>query len=103
VLFNDTEAEAVRFLTPDANCVFPVPHYPEAALETGGYEDGTLARQAFARGLCVLGEGMFASGSSPLTITLHDLDAMKTTLRINLSSDVRHAVHSLAVWPFGAS
>jgi hypothetical protein len=100
VLFNDTEAEAVRFLTPDANCVFPVPRYPEDALEPGSYEDSAVARQGFARGLCVLGEGVFASGSSPLTITLHDLDTMKTTLRINLSTDVRHAIHSLAVWPF---
>jgi hypothetical protein len=100
VLFNDTEAEAVRFLTPDANCVFPVPRYPEAALEPGSCDDSALARQGFARGLCVLGEGLFASGSSPLTITLHDLDAMKTTLRINLSTDARHAIHSLAVWPF---
>ena len=100
VLFNDTEAEAVRFLTPDANCVFPVPRYPEAALEPGSCADSALARQGFARGLCVLGEGAFASGSSPLTITVHDLDAMKTTLRINLSTDARHAVHSLAPWPF---
>lgn len=100
VLFNDTEAEAVRFLTPDANCVFPVPRYPEAALEPGSCDDSALARQGFARGLCVLGEGLFASGSSPLTITLHDLDAMKTTLRINLSTDARHAIHSLAPWPF---
>ncbi|RPH96648.1 MAG: hypothetical protein EHM68_10860 [Lysobacterales bacterium] len=103
VLFNDTEAEAVRFLTPDANCVFPVPHYPEAALEPGSCVDSAVARQGFARGLCVLGEGAFASGASPLTITLHDLDTMKTTLRINLSTDARHAIHSLAPWPFEAA
>jgi hypothetical protein len=103
VLFNDTEADAVRFLTPDANCVFPVPRYPENALEPGSYADSAVARQGFARGLCVLGEGVFASGSAPLTVTLHDLDTMKTTLRVNLSNDPQHAVHSLAVWPFGAS
>ena len=103
VLFNDTEAEAVRFLTPDANCVFPVPRYPEAALEPGSCADSAVARQGFARGLCVLGEGAFASGSSPLTITLHDLDTMKTTLRINLSTDLRHGIHTLAVWPFQAT
>ena len=103
VLFNDTEAEVVRFLTPDANCVFPVPRYPEAALEPGSCADSAVARQGFARGLCVLGEGAFASGSSPLTITLHDLDTMKTTLRINLSTDLRHAIHTLAVWPFQAT
>jgi hypothetical protein len=101
VLFNDTDAEAVRFLTPDANRVFEVPRYPESELEPAGFEDTSLARQAFARGLCVLDDGLFASGSSPLTVTLHDLDAMKTTLRINLSTDVRQAIHTLAVWPFG--
>lgn len=100
VLFNDTETEVVRFLTPQSNRVFEVARYPEEALEPGSFEDGAVARQAFARGLCVLGEGLFASGSSPLTITLHDLDAMKTTLRVNLSTDVRQAIHTLAPWPF---
>ena len=102
VLFNDTEAEAVRFLTPESNRVFEVPRYPEDALLPGSFEDSTVARQAFARGLCVLGGGSFASGSSPLTITLHDLDAMHTTLRINLSTDARQAFHTLALWPFEA-
>jgi len=101
VLFNDTETEVVRFLTPQSNRVFEVARYPEEALEPGSFEDAAVARQAFARGLCVLGEGLFASGSSPLTITLHDLDAMKTTLRVNLSTDVRQAIHTLAPWPFG--
>jgi hypothetical protein len=100
VLFNDTEADAVRFLTPDANCVFEVPHYPEEELEFPSFEDQATARQGFGRGLCVLETGHFASGSSPLTISLHDLDEMKTTLRINLSTDARHAIHTLAVWPF---
>jgi hypothetical protein len=47
----------------------------------------------------VLGDGVFASGSSPLTVTLHDLDTMKTTLRINLSTDPGTR-STLAVWPF---
>ena len=100
VLFNDTGADAVRFLTPDANCVFEVPHYPEAELAPGSFEDTSVARQGFGRGLCVVDESRFVSGSSPLTLSLHDLDEMKTRLRINLSTDVRHAIHTLAVWPF---
>jgi hypothetical protein len=100
VLFNDTGADAVRFLTPDANCVFEVPHYPEAELLPGSFDNPAIARQGFGRGLCVVDESRFVSGSSPLTLSLHDLDAMKTTLRINLSTDARNAVHTLAVWPF---
>ncbi|MGD8928182.1 MAG: hypothetical protein PVI22_04380, partial [Lysobacterales bacterium] len=100
VLFNDTHAGAVRFLTPEHNRVFEVPLYPESELTPGSFEDATVAIQGFAQGLCVVGGGHFASGSSPLTISLHDLDAMKTNLRINLSTDARQAFHTLAVWPF---
>jgi hypothetical protein len=70
-------------------------------LEPGSFEDPSVARQGNGRGLCVVDEGRFVSGSSPLTLSLHDLDEMKTTLRINLSTDARHAIHTLAVWPFG--
>ena len=100
VLLNDTEAEAVRFLTPNSNRVFEVPRYPEEELLPGSFEDRGAARQAYARGLCVLEDGMIAAGSSPLTISLHDVDAMKTTLRVNLSNDARQSIHTLAVWPF---
>jgi hypothetical protein len=101
VLFNDTDAEAVRFITPESNRVFEVPRYPEDGLLAGSCEDRGVARQAYARGLCVLEDGVIAAGSSPLTISLHDLDAMKTILRISLSVDARQSIHTLAVWPFG--
>ena len=60
-----------------------------------------IARQAFGRGLCTVTDSLLAAGSSPSTITLHDLDTMKTTLSINLSMDVRNAIHGLEVWPYG--
>ncbi len=97
VLFNDSSADAVRFLTPEHNRVFAVLPYPEAAYESAELE---VARPHFARGLCVVDETNFASGSSPLTITLHNIENMKTTQRFNLDMDVRHAVHSMAIWPY---
>ncbi len=100
VLFNDTAADVVRFLTPASNRVFRVPHYPAERLTGSEPDNARIARQGFARGLCVLDGGVFASGSSPATITLHNLDTMKTTLSINLSTDVRHTIHTLAVWPY---
>jgi len=103
VLFNDSGADVVRFLTPEQNRVFQVPHYPDELLAGAGTEDAPGTRQGFARGLCVVEDGVFASGSSPATITLHDLDSMKTTLSINLSTDVRHTIQSLAVWPYPVS
>jgi hypothetical protein len=63
-------------------------------------DDSRIARQSFARGLCTIDDNVIASGSSPSTITLHNVDTMKTTLSVNLSMDIRNAVHGLEVWPF---
>jgi hypothetical protein len=103
VLFNDTEEKVVRFITPDSNRVFLVPRFPETGLSGGWAADGAPAQQGFARGLCVLNESEFAAGSSPATVTLHNLDTMKTTKCINFSTDLRQSIHSLAVWPFKVS
>lgn len=103
VLFNDTQANVARFMTPARNQVFQVPVYPDSSLVTVvGGEDKT-SRQGFARGLCVLDQSVFAVGSSPATITLHNLDTMKTTRSINFSDDPRHTIQSLAVWPYPSS
>lgn len=95
VLFNDSEARVSRFITPNSNRVFQVPTYPGSVADGDG-----KSRAGFARGLCVLDESVFAVGSSPATITLHNLDTMKTTKSINFSTDQRHSIHSLVIWPF---
>jgi len=99
VLFNDTEANVARFMTPTSNQVFQVPEYPNSALSSDYDPEDKNSRQGFARGLCVLDNSVFAVGSSPATITLHNLDTMKTTHSINFSDDPRHTIQSLAVWP----
>jgi len=100
VLFNDSEANAVRYVTPKTNHVFQVPRYPEDLLTHTDLDDSRIARQSFARGLCTINDDLIASGSSPSTITLHDVDTMKTTRSINLSMDIRNAIHGLEVWPY---
>jgi len=100
VLFNDSEANAVRYVTPKTNHVFQVPRYPEDLLTHTDLDDSRIARQSFARGLCTINDDLIASGSSPSTITLHDVDTMKTTKSINLSMDIRNAIHGLEVWPY---
>lgn len=97
VLFNDTSADSARFMTPAHNRVFKVLPYPPGEMAPAMPE---AARPYFARGLCVLDEKRFASGSSPLTVTLHDIESLQTTQRFNLDMDPRHCVHSLALWPY---
>ena len=103
VLFNDTEAGVVRFLTPQNNRVFQVPRYPDQALTGTDAGNEVMVRQGFARGLCAVDDSVFASGSSPSTITLHNIDTMKTTLSINLSTDLRQTIQAIAVWPYAIS
>jgi hypothetical protein len=108
ILFNDTATDAVRFITPERNRVFALVPYPEQDLENASAPDSApdsapgseQARAGFASGLCVIDNRHFASGSSPLTVTLHNIETMQTTQRFNLDMDVRHCVHSLALWPF---
>ena len=100
VLFNDTAADMVRFVTPSRQRTFRVPQYDVAALTHMAYADGHVARPHFARGLCPVTETLVAAGSSPSTIALHDLAENRTLRYVTLSRDVRNAIHGLAVWPF---
>lgn len=102
VLFNDTEANTVRFASPDPGQerVFRVPTF--AVNKLTGLEhvaDGS-ARPSFGRGLCVVKDGLVAAGSSPSTVALHDLTSGETALTVTLSTDVRNAIHGLEVWPW---
>ena len=60
----------------------------------------SIARQGFARGLCVISDTLVAGGSSPSTVSLYDLAANTRLLSVNLTMDVRNAIHGLAVWPY---
>ncbi|HZW58695.1 MAG TPA: hypothetical protein VFE85_00260 [Woeseiaceae bacterium] len=103
VLFNDSQQDALRFVSPTAQQAFAVPRYDEALLTHTDLDDSRIARQAFARGLCVLDDGRIAGGSSPSTIALYDLDAARMSMTVTLSMDVRNAVHGLEVWPFAVT
>lgn len=58
------------------------------------------ARQAFGRGLAVLSDDAFVAGSSPATVTLYRFDPPEALLSVNITTDVRNAVHGLEIWPF---
>jgi len=101
VLFNDTEADVVRFASPGGERHFVVPRFAEDQLTGVSAEDTQLARQAFARGLCVIDEDTIACGSSPSTLSIHSFKPGVDSRMATLSHDVRNAIHGLEVWPFG--
>jgi hypothetical protein len=101
VLLNDTREDRIRYLPREGGkeMSLPVEHYdPRELLNAGLPEDH--ARQGFGRGLCDLGGGLIAGGSSPATVTVYDLNNRSVVKRVNLTMDVRNAVHGLEVWPF---
>ncbi|MEM6605826.1 MAG: hypothetical protein AAF671_08705, partial [Pseudomonadota bacterium] len=100
VLFNDTQADAVRFESPDTRKAYRVPKFAPHKLTHTDLDDSRIARQGFGRGLCVIDEHHVAAGSSPSTITIYDFREPRPTALINLSMDVRNAIHGLEPWPY---
>ena len=103
VLFNDTESDALRYAGRGEGLedrVFKVPHYDPEQLQNRDLDTSRIARQGFARGLCTLSGSIVAGGSSPSTVSVYDLAANQRLLSVNLTMDIRNAIHGLAVWPY---
>jgi len=101
LLFNDTESDCVRYPGRDGrNQAFKVVTYDEADIDFAGIDDSNIARQGFGRGLCTVGDRFVAGGSSPSTISLYDLEADQMVGSVNLTMDIRNAIHGLEVWPY---
>jgi hypothetical protein len=99
VLYNDTASERICFQTPERSIQLPVPRFPREQIMNIDRFGSTVARAGFARGLCVMPNGWIAGGCSPSTVAVYDLQAGKRITQVNLSMDVRNAIHGLAVWP----
>ena len=101
VIFNDTASDCVRYVRHDGKeKAFKIVSYDESAIEFSGVDDTKVARQAFGRGLCPIGDRFVAAGSSPSTISLYDLATNQKVGSVNLSMDIRNAVHGLELWPY---
>ena len=102
LIFNDTDADAVRFVARSGEQqAFSIKQYAESDIEFAGIDDSKIARQGFGRGLCLIGDRFIVGGSSPSTISLYDLDANQMVGCVNISMDIRNAIHGLEVFPQG--
>lgn len=100
ILFNDTASDCLRYVARDGTeKVFGVVTYEESALLYAGVDDTRIARQGFGRGLAVVDERFVAVGSSPSTISLYDFASKQRVASVNLTMDIRNAIHGLEVWP----
>ena len=100
ILLNDTAADAVRYVSQSAGQVsIPVPTFAIEELEFRGVDDSRIARQGFGRGLCVISDRLIAAGSSPSTVSIIDIEEGKRVTAVNLTMDIRNAIHGLECWP----
>jgi hypothetical protein len=102
IIANSTRTDSVLITERDGRprLSLPVPRYPVEQLEHADLP-ADFARQAFGRGLAVIDDNHIVAGSSPATLTAWRLTPTTKLATVNLSLDVRNAVHGLAVWPFG--
>ena len=99
-LYNDSEADRVVYSHRYDYRRFDIPRYQQAELQNTEFADGRLARQAFGRGLCQYKDGIVFAGSSPSTITAYDFKTRRVVKSVNITMDVRNAIHGLEIWPY---
>lgn len=101
VIMNHTATDRIAFLSllGSVRRSFPLPRYQPGELVNSDLPRD-LARQAFGRGLAVVNEDFIVGGSSPATVTLYHFDPPEVLKSVNITKDVRNAVHGLEVWPF---
>ena len=101
VIFNDTDNDHVRFVSRErGQRSFAIKHYDTEEIEFAGIDDSKIARQAFGRGLCIYQDRILIGGSSPSTISLYDIITGETIGSVNMTMDIRNAIHGLEIWPF---
>jgi hypothetical protein len=103
VLFNDTKADRLRYCgrgEGKEDRAMKVPKYDPKELVNSAMDDSRIARQGFARGLAVISDTIVAGGSSPSTVSIYDLANNEILGSVNLTKDLRNAIHGLEVWPF---
>ena len=88
VLFNDTESDALRYAGRGEGLedrAFKVPRFDPERLQNRGLDTSGIARQGFARGLCVLSDTVVAGGSSPSTVSSTTSPRTNGMLSVNLT------------------
>ena len=100
VLMNHTQKDVVRYAARSGKTLeeWPVVTYGRDRLLHRDIPRDH-ARQGFARGLCTTADGGIVVGSSPATVSLYRHGKRRPEVSINLTMDIRNAIHGLEICP----
>lgn len=100
IIMNDTVSEKVVYYDTNekSHQSFEIKKYStEEMIETDIPNDH--ARQSFGRGLAVYNDYIIG-GSSPATISVYKFGEKKPVKILNVSNNIRNAIHGLEIWPY---
>ncbi len=100
LLFNSTNQEQIIHQDTKGNIIdtFEIKKYNSDVLLHNELSD-IHAKQAFGRGLTTY-DDLVIGGSSPATISIYKIGQSKPIKTINLTTDIRNAIHGLEIWPY---
>jgi len=98
VIFNDTAADRLCVRRREHGVEIDV-RFELLAGASDQRVDPRLARPFFARGLLPIDDRWVVGGVSPSALCLYDLHTGRVEQRVQLSNDVRNAIHGIAAWP----
>jgi len=100
VLMHETASDRIGQRSVDGELVqaYTVVRYAEDRLLMSNLPKD-FCRQAFGRGLAVTDDGLIVAGSSPATISVYEPDNPSAIASVNITMDVRNAIHGLEIWP----
>jgi hypothetical protein len=97
VVMNDTGNDRLKVIEGKDSYTISIPRYDDKDINHNGLPNDH-ARSSFGRGLCAWGDYLIG-GSSPATITVYNLKTKHLLKKIQISNDVRNAIHGLEVYP----
>lgn len=99
VYFNNTPTNIVKRVNPLTNEVLEY-HIPDIVDVKDKINSDRIAKRSFNRGM-LFHEEYLIVGSSPSNITVFNIHSGKFITQIQLSNDIKNAIHGIALYPFG--
>jgi len=99
VYFNNTPTNIVKRVNPLTNDVLEY-HIPDIVEVEDKINSDQIAKRSFNRGM-LFHDDFLIVGSSPSNITVFDIRSGEFIKQIQLSNDIKNAIHGIALYPFG--